>query len=294
MRKNSINGKPSSLLCNDCPRACNADRINGKYGYCKSNHSFQIGSICIHKGEEPVLGGVNGICNVFFNHCNLQCIYCQNIQISQNLNTKIEQNLTLEEITSIIENHLDKGCIYLGFVSPSHCIQQVIQIINALHSNGYKPIVIYNSNGYDKIASLKALAGLIDIYLPDFKYADNMLASAYSDVSNYKETALAAIKEMYYQKGSVLHKSKDGMAESGLIIRHLVLPEAMENSKEVLRLIAEEISTNIHLSLMSQYYPTENMAQHPVLNRCLKKEEYEKVIKEMEKLKRWTGRILWC
>ncbi len=271
-----------TFICNDCPRACNADRKNGNYGYCNYGNSFQIGSVCVHKGEEPVLGGKEGICNVFFSHCNLQCIYCQNIQISKNIDTKIDYNFTIEETINIICEFLDKGCNYLGFVSPSHCLQQIIQIINALHKIGRKPIVVYNSNGYDKVESLKQLAGLVDIYLPDFKYADNKLASEYSGAGNYKEFALAAIKEMYYQKGSVLHTNDEGMAESGLIIRHLVLPGATENSKEVLRLIAEETSTNIHISLMSQYYPTENMKLYPPLNRCLLKEEYKAIINEME------------
>jgi len=276
--------KNQSLYCNDCPRECNSERKNRKYGYCNSDNSFQIGSVCIHKGEEPVLGGKDGICNVFFNHCNLQCIYCQNAQISKNHNTNIEYNFTLKEILTIINEHLDKGCNYLGFVSPSHCVQQVIQIINSLHNSGRTPVIVFNSNGYDKVDSLKQLEGLVDIYLPDFKYADDNLALEYSDATHYKETALASINEMYRQKGSVLQQNEDGLAKSGLIIRHLVLPGTIENSKNVLRLIAYEISANIHISLMSQYYPTENVMHHALLNRSLKIEEYEEVINEMEKL----------
>jgi putative pyruvate formate lyase activating enzyme len=279
-----VTRKENIILCNDCPRNCNASRQKGSSGYCNTADTFQLGSICIHRGEEPVLGGEKGIVNVFFSHCNLQCIYCQNIQISKNDETSVDYNFSLNEIISIICEHLDKGINYLGFVSPSHSLKQLIQIIKALHKTGRKPIIVFNSNGYDKVESLKQLDGLVDIYLPDFKYADDKLAYEYSDAANYKKTALAAVKEMYRQKGSVLHQDIDGHAESGLIIRHLVLPDAVENSKAVLKLIAEEISVNIHISLMSQYYPTENVIHHQHLNRSLLKEEYEAVINEMESL----------
>jgi putative pyruvate formate lyase activating enzyme len=270
--------------CANCPRECHADRVIGKLGYCKSSAAFSIASICLHKGEEPVIRGENGICNVFFTHCNLQCTFCQNYQVSRNEEKSVAYEMTLTDVVQSIVKILDTGCNLLGFVSPSHFIPQMKAIIYALHEQGRSPVVIYNSNGYDKVETIKSLEGLIDVYLPDFKYSDAKLSKELSDASDYPVIARKAIKEMVRQKGISLRLNNDGQAESGVIIRHLVLPGYIENSKEVLRLIADEISPLIHISLMSQYYPTPAVMNHPRIGSFITEKEYSEVIEEMELL----------
>ena len=238
--------------CTLCPRHCHADRFSEKLGYCNSDAGFNISSICVHKGEEPVISGTKGICNIFFPHCNLQCVYCQNHDISRNNGNIYAERLSFEEVIQHICNTLDVTENIVGFVSPSHYIPQMIAIIRGLHQAGRHPVFVYNTNGYDSVETLRMLEGAIDVYLPDFKYMDSSLAFNYSQARNYPETASAALKEMYRQKGSTLIVNDQCIAESGIIVRHLVLPGAADQSIEVLKYIAEEISPKLHISLMSQ------------------------------------------
>ena len=263
--------------CTICPRDCGVNRFSKKLGYCNSDASFRIAAICAHKGEEPVISGKKGICNVFFPHCNLQCVYCQNFEISGNESRNLPDPLTFDALIDKIISVLDKTENILGFVSPSHYIPQMLAIVRAVKKTGRKPTVVYNSNGYDKVQTLRSLEGVVDVYLPDFKYSDNSLARRYSKVNDYREVAAAALKEMYRQKGSALWLNERGMAESGLILRHLVLPGAVHQSIEVLRYIAREISPNLHISLMSQYYPAGRVKIDSELNRTLIQEEYNQV-----------------
>jgi putative pyruvate formate lyase activating enzyme len=179
---------------------------------------------------------------------------------------------------------LSEGVPAVGFVSPSHVVPQVKAIIRGLNSRGYKPVTVYNTNGYDKLETIHSLSGMIDVYLPDYKYVTKEIAASYSDAFDYPEIALRAIKEMYYQKGSSLAIDDNGRAENGLLIRHLVLPGHAEESKKVLSTLAEELSPGIHISLMSQYHPTPGVKNHPLLHRSLYEEEYDEVVKEMEDL----------
>jgi putative pyruvate formate lyase activating enzyme len=192
----------------------------------------------------------------------------------------MDLNDLLDQVTGI----LSTGIPSVGFVSPSHVVPQVKAIINGLKNRGLSPVTVYNSNGYDKPETIRSLEGLIDVYLPDFKYHSPDISKEYSDAANYPVIAFKAIKEMYYQKGSTLAVNEAGRAENGLLIRHLVLPGHAEESKKVLQIIAEELSPGIHLSLMSQYHPAFTAMRHPVLNRSLYREEYESVVKEMESL----------
>ncbi len=273
--------------CDFCPHGCGVARDAVNKGFCNTDLKNNIASVCIHKGEEPVISGKNGICNVFFSHCNLQCIYCQNEQISSNdsVAKPIDDSKVLETIKSI----LDRGIPLLGFVSPSHCIPQMLKIIRKLNADGYHPKIVYNSNGYDSVETLRKIEQYIDIYLPDFKYSDNELAFELSGVKNYVENAINAIKEMFRQKGTLLLKNDEGQAESGLIVRHLVLPGYVDNSLNVLQILVNEFSSGIHISLMAQYFPTENVHDHKNLGRTLFFEEYEKVIDEMERLGFYKG-----
>jgi len=319
--------------CTLCPRECHADRFAGPYGYCQTGVGFNIGAICIHKGEEPVLVGRTGICNVFFSHCNLQCRYCQNYQISFNTvsgfpaltscdkrnnldyicNAGKQRNksddflssgskfpsfrggdfnaifspalvMTLEETVGRIESILAQGVSCVGFVSPSHMLLQMKLIIERLRQKGYSPVFVMHTNAYDKVEQLAALEGYIDVFLPDFKYADTPLAADYSDAAEYPAIAKAALKEMFRQKGVEIKLNKAGIIQKGLIIRHLVLPGQLENTKKCLRFIAEELSPQVHISLMAQYTPTPVVETEPELNRTLTVEEYETVLAQMEEL----------
>jgi putative pyruvate formate lyase activating enzyme len=270
--------------CSFCPRNCHADRFLTRPGFCKSGDSFNISSVCIHRGEEPVISGTDGICNIFFTNCNLQCIYCQNWQISTNRKERNSTEISLENLIREITSILDRGINMIGFVSPSHVIPQMKVIINVLKSLGYNPVKVYNTNGYDKPETIKSLEGIIDVYLPDFKYMISEISAGFSDAYDYPEVASLALKEMYRQKGAVLHLSGNGTAESGIIIRHLVLPGQVENSRKVLKFVAEEVSEKLHISLMSQYYPTPGVSCHPTLKRSLNQEEYNAVVNEMHSL----------
>jgi putative pyruvate formate lyase activating enzyme len=245
---------------------------------------MNVASICIHKGEEPAISGTGGICNIFFAGCNLVCLYCQNHDISSCSPANRYKGIELSTVLDQIEDILSNGINSVGFVSPSHVVPQVKAIINGLKSHGFSPITVYNTNSYDKLETIRNLSGFIDVYLPDYKYVTADLALEYSGACDYPAVALKAIKEMFYQKGSTLRTNENGQAENGMLLRHLVLPGHVEESKKVLRSIAEELSPGVHLSLMSQYYPTYNVRNHPVLNRSLYKAEYEAVVDEMEKL----------
>jgi len=270
--------------CTICPRGCGADRFSDRLGYCRTGAGFEIGSVCVHKGEEPVLSGSAGICNVFFTRCNLQCIYCQNYQISRNQGKIVSYPLSLGQVIEKIISVLDTGIDMLGFVSPSHCIVQMKSIIAELHRLERHPVIVMNTNAYDRVETLGELEGLVDVWLPDFKYMDPGLSKDYSDALDYPEIAGKSIREMYRQKGAALYCNDEGLAESGLIIRHLILPGHIENSLQVLRYIAEEISASVHISLMSQYYPPEPAADHPIIGRTLRADEYERVREEAELL----------
>lgn len=270
--------------CRICPRNCNADRFSSNLGYCKADASFSISSVCIHRGEEPAISGDKGICNIFFTNCNLQCVYCQNHQISCNSEDYRAQKMGLKEILKQIVNILSSGINHVGFVSPSHFVPQVKVIINSLRALGLNPVFVYNTNAYDHVESIRELESYIDIYLPDFKYSDASLGRKYSDVKDYPEIALSAIREMLRQKGSELPIDKSGYAKRGIVIRHLVLPGHPENSVNVLRTIARELSDEIHISLMSQYYPTYRVYNEEFLSRTLNDAEYSMVADELEQL----------
>jgi putative pyruvate formate lyase activating enzyme len=270
--------------CTLCPRECSVNRFEGGVGYCGMDAGLNIASVCIHRGEEPPISGPDGICNIFFAGCNLHCIYCQNHDISRTDGEYKIISSSMKTTLDQIINILDSGIKAVGFVSPSHVVPQVKSIIRGLNSRGYYPITVYNTNSYDKPEVVENLDGMIDVYLPDYKYINPEVAGDYSDAVNYPEVALKALKKMYYQKGSTLQLDEAGRAKNGILIRHLVLPEHTDESKKVLRSIAEELSTGVHLSLMSQYHPTQFVKNHPVLNRSLDKSEYEAVVEAMENL----------
>lgn len=270
--------------CELCPRKCRANRMKRQFGYCNCSDDPLISSIFLHQGEEPVLSGTKGICNVFFAHCNLQCIYCQNHQISRNNYFEPSWVLGYSDIVATICRQLDTGIKLLGFVSPSHQVVQMCGIIEKLFQKGYHPRIVYNTNCYDDINTLKELEGIVDIYLPDFKYFDNFLGLKYSDVPDYFTIAAKAFKEMFRQKGSTLLVDSEGIAESGIIVRHLALPSHSDDSIRIFEFLAEEFSAQLHVSLMAQYYPTNQVKEFYPLNRTISLAEYSRVVHKVEEI----------
>lgn len=269
--------------CSLCPHQCGANRHAG-VGRCGVSAQPVVASVCLHRGEEPPISGSVGICNVFFAGCNLRCAFCQNHQISRHGAAQPSWLISYTAIANSIEQCLQRGATAVGFVSPSHQLAQMLRIVEELHRRGLHPRIVYNSNGYDSPQMLRLLEGVVDVYLPDFKYANNALALAFSGVERYVETATAALAEMYRQKGASLVLNDNGEAEFGLIVRHLVLPGQLDNSIAALRLLVERISPRLHVSLMAQYYPPEGLSLPSPLNRSLTPQEYADVLTEYNAL----------
>ena len=264
------------MNCVLCPKACKVDRAVN-IGFCGASAEPEVATICVHQGEEPPLCGKKGICNVFFAHCNLKCIYCQNHDISSlsAQSTGLIRYRGVEAIVEGIAQTLTHTENIVGFVTPTHYANHIPAIVEGLHARGLFPTTVYNTGGYDSVETLRMLAPYIDIYLPDFKYMDPDLALRYSHAKDYPAVALKGLKEMYDQKGSSLPTDDDGLAYRGIIVRHLVLPGQIDNSLAVLDEIAD-LSPNLHVALMAQYYPPfEGLPDQ--LNRTLTEEEYDQV-----------------
>lgn len=276
--------EPRLDRCECCPRGCKADRANGVLGWCKSPAGLSIGSICAHRGEEPVISGTHGICNIFFTRCNMQCVFCQNFEISRRNGEIIQTDITFDDLLDRVERLLDMGCKSVGFVSPSHYFPQTLGIIQGLKERGRDPVFVYNTNGYDRVEAIQRLENVMNVYLPDFKYMDETLGRTVSRAPDYPAHAAAAIGEMYRQMGPDIILDDDGLITRGLIIRHLVLPGQVQNSIDVLQYIAQNFSPDCHISLMFQYWPTPAVENHPTLGRRITEEEYDLVLEAMEDL----------
>lgn len=277
--------------CHICPRGCNANR-GVAAGFCHAPEVPEIASICVHKGEEPPIAGKKGICNLFFAHCNLQCVYCQNHDISRGF--VAEENLFykgLDAAVNRIAEVLQESENMLGFVSPSHYAYCIPEIMERLHSRGLYPTTVYNSGGYDTVETLRMVEPYIDVYLPDLKYMDSELARRYSGAADYPEVASKALIEMKRQVGTGL-KCDEGIAFRGMIVRHLVLPGAVENSERCLEWIADNLSLDVHVSLMAQYFPPKGLPEgneYDILRRSLTPEEYEQVKEKFYNLGLYNG-----
>ncbi len=268
--------------CMCCPHNCKVDRTTIERGKCLSGTLPIVSSYSPHFGEEPVLSGTNGAGNIFFGNCNLKCIYCQNFEISQNCKSEIANEVSFERLADIMIKLQNMNCHNIGLVSPTHFTASILKSISIAAQNGLNLPIIYNSNGYDSVEMLKLLDGVIDIYLPDFKYGEDEYAKKYSFAENYFESTKAAVKEMFRQVGAEL-KYNGNVITRGLIIRHLVLPNGLAESEKIFKFIADELSTDVHISLMSQYFPTHKANKEILLDRKIRNSEYEKVIDLLEK-----------
>lgn len=285
----------NAIRCIQCPRSCKADRKQAN-GFCRAGNEIEVSAVCRHTGEEPPLSGKKGICNIFFAHCNLQCIYCQNYEIShREVNHRHIFYQGIDAVVEKISEVLPTTENIIGLVSATHYAHQIPILVEALHRRGLYPTVVYNCGGYESVETLRMLAPYIDIYLPDYKYSDTRLATRYSQAADYPERAQAALQEMYRQKGSALRIDDTGVAFGGIIIRHLVLPGSINNTKRCIEWIAENLSTAVHISLMAQYFPTEKVirsthldAESP-LRRTLTAAEYEEAVTYLRQMGFYRG-----
>lgn len=268
--------------CTSCPRNCNVDRAKGETGICQSGALPIVSSYTPHLGEEPVLSGTNGAGNIFFGNCNLRCVFCQNFVISQNYKTERKNEVTHEHLADIMIELQNRNCHNIGLVSPTHFTVSILKSIYMAVEKGLKLPIIYNTNGYDSVEMLKLYDGVIDIYLPDFKWGENSVGKTYSRVSDYFDAVKPAIKEMYRQVGSELVYENDVVVR-GLIIRHLVMPNSLAETENVFRFIAEELDRKVHISLMAQYYPTNKANKYPLISRNISYSEYVRAIELLDK-----------
>jgi putative pyruvate formate lyase activating enzyme len=264
--------------CDICPRACCINRLENEPGFCHSGRLPIVSSVCAHHGEEPVLSGSKGSGTIFFGNCNMKCVYCQNYQISQNWK---EQKSRETDCHSLSEHMLylqdELGCHNINFVSPSHFVPQIVRAVLEAVPMGLRLPLVYNTNGYDSIATLQALEGIIGIYLPDLRYASDRWAQKFSQAEGYVSMARQAIKEMYRQVGNLVLDDA-GVARQGLIVRHLVLPNGLAGSEESLTWLAKEISPAVTVSVMSQYSPAYRAGRVPLLSRSISAAEYMTVV----------------
>lgn len=273
--------------CNICPHECKINRNEGKIGRCKATDKVKIALYSTHDFEEPCISGEKGSGTVFFSNCNLNCIYCQNYEISQLGKGK---DINIEELADIFLLQQEKGVENINLVTPTSYVLQIIEAIKIAKQRGLSIPIIYNTNGYEKIETLKLLEGYIDIYLPDLKYAEDNLGVKYSKVNHYFDIATKAIQEMIRQVG-VPRLNEKGMIEKGVMIRHLVLPNHIENSKKVLKWIKENLPSEIYISVMAQYFPTYQAKEVENLNRKLTKEEWEEIENYIDELEIENGYV---
>lgn len=273
--------------CTICPKDCGNNRLNDEIAACYSGRLPIVSSYTAHFGEEPCLSGTNGAGNIFFGNCNLRCVYCQNYQISQTHKEQKRNEITHERLAEMMLELQDRGCHNIGFVSPTHFAPQMARGILLAAQQGLTLPIVYNTNAYDSVEVLRLLDGIVDIYLPDLKYADSDAGFQYSKVRDYKEHARAAIKEMHRQMGDTLQFGDDGLLKRGLLIRLLVLPNGIADIENNLRWIRDELSPKTAISLMAQYYATNKAAtdeRYILLSRRISEGEWFEAVSLLDDL----------
>ena len=259
--------------CKICPRECKVNRNNGELGFCKASNKMKIARYSLHYWEEPCISGEKGSGTIFFSGCNLKCIFCQNYELSFN---NYGSEITIENFVDICLELQERGALNINLVTPTIYIPLIKEGLIIAKKKGLSIPIVYNSSGYESVDALKELNGLIDIYLPDFKYFDNDLAKTFSNVDNYIEIAKNCINEMYNQVGSPIFE-KDIM-KKGLIVRHLLLPNHLEDSKKVIKYLFDTFKDNIYISIMNQYTPVRKIEKYKELNETVKDDEYDSLV----------------
>ena len=261
--------------CECCPRKCRVNRLAGQVGFCRIPAGIHVSHAGLHFGEEPPISGTKGSGTIFFGGCNLRCVFCQNYQISQEFTLHPSQAMTAAGLAAEMIRLQSAGAHNINCVSPSHMIYQMADAIDLAKGKGLSIPVVYNSNGFDSLEALRQIRGLVDIYLPDLKYLDNELGKRFSGVGNYADIVPDVLTEMLGQVGH-LQVDDEGIATRGLLIRHLVLPNCLENTLSCLDFLAG-FSTDIFVSIMSQYSPQHKAGRFPEISRPLTEPEYEAV-----------------
>jgi putative pyruvate formate lyase activating enzyme len=260
--------------CKLCPRNCGINRLGGDYGYCGAGRELIIARAALHHWEEPCISGTRGSGTVFFSNCSLKCVYCQNHDISQG---KAGKEVSLERLAEIFLELEQQGAHNINLVTPTHYVPQIIHSIKLSREQGLTLPIVYNSSGYENIETLKMLEGSIDIYLPDIKYYDDRYALRYSKAPGYFLQASEGVKEMVKQVGRVSF-DKDGIARKGVIIRHLMLPGLLFDSKKIIDFIHQLLGDSVYVSIMNQYTPMYNIKEYPELNKILNPKHYDSFI----------------
>lgn len=260
--------------CTGCGWYCGADRLHGKKGTCLTGLRAQVSSYGPHLGEENPLRGWRGSGTIFFTHCNLHCQYCQNYDVSQG---KDGEEVEPETIAAIMLELQAMGCHNINFVSPTHVVSQILAAVLIAAKAGLTIPLVYNTGGYDSLENLTLLDGVIDIYMPDMKYANDEIGYQYSKIQHYVQTNQAAVREMHRQVGDLVI-DEHGLAQRGLLVRHLILPNGLAGTPEIIRFLADEISKNTYLNLMDQYRPCYNAQYYPKLTRRINNSEYQEAV----------------
>lgn len=272
--------------CKLCPRECGIDRSK-TIGACKATDKVKVALASIHNFEEPCISGIEGSGTVFFSNCNLRCVYCQNFEISRD---GFGKEISVERLAQIFIEQQNRGVNNINLVTPTMYVESIIEAIKIAKANGLNIPIVYNSSGYEKYETIKKLEGYVDVYLPDFKYATNRLSLKYSRVNNYVESVIPAIHEMIRQVGKPVFNDK-GIMTKGVIIRHMILPNNVLNTKMVLKKIKEEFKDNTLISVMAQYFPSGDAAKYPEINRKITVEELEEVEEYLRELEMDNGYI---
>jgi putative pyruvate formate lyase activating enzyme len=262
------------MQCNICPRRCGADRENGSLGFCGASNKIRIARAALHFWEEPCLSGANGAGTVFFSHCNMKCVYCQNYRISTR---GAGHEVSIGDLAEIFLDLQSRGANNIDLVTPTHYALDIAEAVKKAKNSGLHIPVLYNCGGYESVETLKRLEGLIDIYMPDMKYYRDKYAMKYSSAPKYFETACAALEEMYRQTGAVV-LDKNGIMQSGVIVRHMMLPGLMLDTKKIMDYLFDTYGNNIYISLMSQYTPLKNVERFPELNRKIDMKKYNSIV----------------
>lgn len=269
-----------SSPCKLCPWKCGVDRTKGQRGRCNAGNTIKIATAVPHFGEEPVISGRRGSGTIFFTHCNLKCCFCQNYQISQEaLGTEV----SVDELAAMMLDLQEKGCHNINLVSAVHYLPYIITALHIAAGNGLSLPIVYNTNGYEDVDVLWILNGIVDIYLPDIKYAQDSHAMKYSSAKNYSKISLKAIQEMFRQVGNLLIDNRK-IALRGLLVRHLVLPDGLSGTDEILKTLKQLLGSHVFLSLMGQYTPCYKACKFKSLRAGISKEEYNQAIDALKSL----------
>lgn len=279
LRRRARESTAALAKCRLCPHECNVDRLAGSLGVCRMGAKGKVASWNVHPWEEPPISGTGGSGTIFLSGCTGRCIFCQNYSISQ---MGYGNEVTSERFAGMMLELQRRGVHNINFVTPTHFVPQILAAVDVAAGWGLRIPLVYNTSGYERVETLRLLDGVIDVYLPDIKYADESVAKRFSGFTHYAERDRLALKEMFRQVGPQLVRDEHGIARRGMIIRHLALPDNLAGTAEAMRWIAEELSPEVHVSLMDQYFPTYKSIDHPQLGRKITEDEYTAALDAFE------------